>query len=188
MKDTFSTKQAAEAVGVPASTLKNWVVTLSIPVGRDLAGNYRFTETDIENLKQVHRHRESGRPLAELEFVGEQAKDEPSTNDEQLSTNDSQAIDRPALETTELVTIIESVITRTIMNESGLAERFAKVAHQAGALEATLRERERELSELRAHVATLPAPGRVEELERRLKEREDELERLNRRPWFAFWR
>jgi DNA-binding transcriptional MerR regulator len=186
--NTYSTKQAAEAVGVPVSTLKHWVSTLSIPVTRDSSGNYRFTDETIESLKQVHRWRDSGRPLSELELTDGQAVAKTSTNDDQQAPNDSQATDRPSFNGEELVELIESAITRTIMAESGLAGRFAQVAHQAGALEATLRERERELSELRERVAILPAPGRVEELERMLREKDAELERLRRRPWFAFWR
>ena len=76
-ENTFSTKEVSKLLRIPVRTLRNWVSTVGIPVKKDSANDYHFTQADIEVLNQIQRHRELGKPLYEFDLVKE--TEQPNT-------------------------------------------------------------------------------------------------------------
>jgi DNA-binding transcriptional MerR regulator len=70
---TLSSNEAAEAVGVSPSTVKNWAVRLPVPSWVDRDGTRRFPPEAIDVLAVVKRMREDERSYATIRRVIEPA-------------------------------------------------------------------------------------------------------------------
>ena len=207
MPMVMSTRQAAERLDVPFSTLRQWIATVPIPLTRDAAGNFQITDADLETLATVRDMRASGQTLQQVRERLNQQEPQQRASERSIERGPdredtaSNATVNALLE--ELIPAMTQAlvptVTRAVLEDTQRAERFGQFAHRVGELEATLRERDRELSEARSQIALLPGPDRLADLERQnalqaleLEHRTRELtelrERLTRRPWFAFWR
>jgi DNA-binding transcriptional MerR regulator len=207
MPDILSTRQAAERLGVPFSTLRQWIATVPIRLDRDVTGSFLIDTAALDTLAMVRDMRAAGRTLREVrdhvngqvtqQLTAERVSGRSTERDDAASnTVASELIEAllPAMKQAILPTVAQA-----ILEDTQRAERFGQLAHRVGELEAMLRERERELTDVRAQVALLPGPDRLADLERDLALRTQELDqrdreiadlrdRLARRPWFAFWR
>ena len=63
MPDILSTRQAAERLGVPFSTLRQWIATVPIRLDRDVTGNFLIDAAALETLATVRDMRAAGRTL-----------------------------------------------------------------------------------------------------------------------------
>lgn|GEM_PF-6335194 len=209
MSESMSTRQAAEALGVSTRTLKQWLRTIPISVAQDEAGEYVLTRTDLERLSLIRAWRASGKSLRELrERILEHRAQKPRGESPAVRAPDDVSIEpaavtieperdsRTGFASSEVETLVQALVPAVmsaIREDTQRAERFAQLAHRVGELEATLRERDRELGDVRARLAGSPSQQTVMELERTIAVQQIELEMLRsrlapRKPWFAFWR
>ncbi len=212
MSESLTTRQAADELGITPRTLRQWLRAIPISVEQDSGGEYRLTRSDLARLSLIRDWRASGKSLRELRerILQYRAQKNPTIpQDEPVPTADApEAVQVQSLQVQSLVeprpgtpghdvqvliAALVPAVTSAIQEDSRRAERFAQLAHRVGELEATLRERDRELGETREQLAERPTITRVLELEKTIAIQQMELDALReqasrRRPWFAFWR
>ncbi len=209
MSESMSTRQAAEVLGVSPRTLRQWLRTIPISVAQDEAGEYVVTRSDLERLALIRAWRASGKSLRELrERILEHRAQKPRVESPSVPDPEEVSVEpaavtieperdsRTAYATAEVETLVQALVPAVmsaIREDTQRAERFAQLAHRVGELEATLRERDREIGDVRARLAGCPSQQTVMELEKTIAVQQIELEMLRsrlapRRPWFAFWR
>lgn len=221
MSESLTTRQAAEALGISARTLRQWLRTIPLSVTQDEGGEYRLTRSDLERLSLIRAWRASGKSLRELrervldhrarKVEAERAAERPAPSlapvdsTSELNTEsgepdavpvDSQLEPRAGSVAHDIQTLVQALVpavTSAIREDMQRAERFAQLAHRVGELEATLRERDRELGETRLRLAEAPSQASILELEKTVAIQQMELDLLRqqmakRKPWFAFWR
>jgi excisionase family DNA binding protein len=162
MKTGMSTKQVAEELTVPLGTVKRWVDELGIPVEKD-AGGRRFGQSAVDVLRQVQELRIDGRSYQSIRMVLSPFLVEASPDDEaarpegqpgpvntEAAAGPSQPEGRPgpvvieSIDAGELVAQAVAQVVEALQRETELAEKYARVAHRVGHLEAQLEAAEAE--------------------------------------------
>ena len=161
----LTTTEAAKQLGVPPTTLKTWLTNLPIPASTDSRGRRRLDQEALEVLEMVKSLRDEDCGYQTIRRRIEPTTDaNPSVTDSEPAADGPESASSPSLDTSALV----AQVIEAIRSENDLAEKYARVAHRVGELEATLRERERELVEAREKIALLEAPKPT-------------------RPWWRLW-
>lgn len=162
----LTTSEAAERLGVPKTTLSTWLGQLPIPYETDSRGRRRLDDEALALLETVKTlrgddcgyqtiRRRIG-PLTEPDQV------EAECNPAATETQPEQA---PALDTDAFMAQVVAAVSA----QTELAERYARVAHQVGRLEADNDHLRAQLAELKDKVAQLEAPTPA-------------------RPWWKLWK
>lgn len=152
----LTTSEAAERLGIPKTTLSTWLGQLPIPHDTDSRGRRRLDDEALALLETVKTlrgddcgyqtiRRRIG-PLTEPDQV--EAESNPTTNE----TQPEQA---PTLDTDAFMAQVVAAVSA----QTDLAERYARVAHQVGRLEADNDHLRAQLAELKDKVAQLEAPS-----------------------------
>ena len=151
----LTTTEAAKQLGVPPTTLKTWLTSLPIPASTDSRGRRRIDQEALEVLEMVKSLRDEDCGYQTIRRrIEPQTDTSSSVTDGSPTTDNSEPAPSSSMDTTALV----AQVIEAIRSENDLAEKYARAAHRMGELEATLRERERELAEAREKIALLEAP------------------------------
>lgn len=174
--DGLTTKEAAERLGIPVTTLKTWLSQLPIPQDMDSRGRRRLTDDAIAVLETVKHLRDEDRGYQTIRRLIRPETDGGSSETGQGPTSDEYETDvGPSPVST--AAIVEAV-TAAIATQTDLAEKYARAAHQIGNLEAKVQAKDEriaqladELAEARQRIALLEAPK----------------ETPAPRPWWKWW-
>lgn len=170
----LTTSEAAERLGVPKTTLHTWLNTLPIPSETDSRGRKRLDANALAVLEAVKelRGEDCGyqtirRRIGTLtEHDGTEPERVPNVNGAQPEP--APAADRGAF----LAQVVE-----VVANQTDLAERYARAAHQIGTLEERTRGLELERDRLAGELAEVKAE----------RDQARALLAAPARPWWKFW-
>jgi len=133
----LTTREAAERLGVPPSTLKTWLSSLPIEAPTDSHGRRRLDPDALAVLEQVKAMREDGQGYQTIRRVIRAdgpglAADGPGLDGGPTGDNRGPAsFGQEAM----MAAMLEQV-SAVIRAETGLSEKFAAAARQVGRLEA----------------------------------------------------
>lgn len=192
----MTTAEAAEALGVPLGTLKTWLDRLPIPVETDSRGRRRIPPEGLQAIaavqslrdgdagyETIRRRLEPSPDSAAADPEGSQAEHQPeagsSPAESAAPSAETQPSPGPALDEARLAQVVHDAVSFAVTNQTELAEKYARAAHQIGQLEERVanlttqlhvdRDRHaRELEAARAEIALLKAPAAP-------------------RPWWKLW-
>lgn len=174
----LTTTEAAKALGIPRSTLKNWLRELPLGAQRDTQGDWRIPPGVLEALGRVHQLRtEDGRSLASIRVIlaPGPAGDEPTTDTAEPAPNTGRESAEPVADTGPTTAAEErlvAAVTLAVERQAGIAMELAKLAHTNGKLEAEVGHLRAQLAASEAKVAQLQAA----------KEKP-----RSARPWWRIW-
>ena len=173
----LTTGEAAERLGVPQTTLKNWINHLAIPTSTDSRGRRRIHDDVLPVLEAVKdmRGEDCGYQTIRRR-IGPLTDGQPSlTVGGQLPTDTRPPGD--GQQATEALNIpsdaLVSQIVTAIQENNDLAEKYARATYEIGELRERVKGRDEKLAELQ---------GRLEEQARKI-----ELLEAPKRPWWRFW-
>jgi chromosome segregation ATPase len=159
--------EAAAAVEVPESTLKRWLQSMpGLATRKDGRGAWRFNAGAVEAIKRVKALRDSDRAIDSIRVIlGPLAGDIPEVSAQQSTTErsmsetqsmaEAESAERTAgervasderaasdLDLAYLVATLRQELTEAtaaaVAEQTDLAEKYARAAHQIGKLEAQL--------------------------------------------------
>jgi hypothetical protein len=184
---------SAEGVGrtldVPGSTVKLWLSTFQVPGARKNSRGWQIDDEGLAVLEAIKGLRDAGagnetirrklpmptetigeeQPLAAT--VDSQRQPAPTVPDDEpeRQTAGEAAVAvwaEPVIDQHQLAAAVTEAVTKAIVQQTELAEKYARVAHRVGELEAKLSAREEGLLEERTRRET--AEQRVTALEAEL--------------------
>lgn len=173
----MTTTEAAKALGIPRSTLKNWLRELPVGAQRDAQGDWRIGPEVLEALNRVQQLRtEEGRSLTSIRVMlaPEPAEGEPVTSQAEHEPDTGRASAEPGANTgpTAAEERLVAAVTVAVERQAGIALELAKLAHTNGRLEAEVGHLRAQLAAAEAKIAQLAAPK----------------EEPRPRPWWQLWR
>lgn len=173
----MTTTEAARALGIPRSTLKNWLRELPVGAQRDAQGDWRISPEALEALNRVQQLRtEEGRSLTSIRVLmaPEPAEDEPVTSQAEPTPDTGRASAEPGASTgpTAAEERLIAAVTVAVERQAGIALELAKLAHTNGRLEAEVGHLRAQLAAAEAKIAQLQAPK----------------EEPRPRPWWQLWK
>lgn len=163
MTERLTTAAAAEAIGVPITTLKGWLSQVPVPTERDTAGRRRFPPEALEVLEVVKELRDAGRTFETIRrrvpSVDHPAPDERETKESETGPMNAerQANDRRAADVRELAGLVAAAVADVVKAENELAEKYARATYEIGELRATTRGLEAERDRLAGELAEVKA-------------------------------
>ena len=166
----LTTSEAAERLGVPKTTLHTWLNTLPIPSETDSRGRKRLDANALAVLEAVKELRGEDCGYQTIRRrIGTQAGHDGTEPEHVPNVNGTQPDRAPAVDQDGFLAQVVEVVA----NQTDLAERYARAAHQIGTLEERTRglelDRDRlagELAEVKAErdqaraLLAAPAPAR----------------------------
>ncbi len=169
----LTTTEAANAIGVPRSTLKNWLRDLPLGAQRDAQGDWRITRDVLEALQRVQQLRtEDGRSLASIRVL--LAPEPADDNSPEPPPSQGPAKAEPVSDTgpTAAEERMIAAVTVAVERQATIAMELAKLAHTNGRLEAEVTHLRAQLDQANAKIALLEAPKQEEQ---------------PKRPWWRLW-
>lgn len=156
----LTTRQAAERLGVPASTLKAWLASLPIDAPTDSHGRRRLDPDALAVLERVKALRGEGMGYQTIRRAIR--ADNPGPSADELVTDRGQATDNPgpsAVGQEAIMAAMLEQVSAVIRAETGLSEKFAAAARQVGRLEAENNMLREQLSAAQDRIRLLEAPA-----------------------------
>jgi excisionase family DNA binding protein len=163
----MTTTEAAKALGIPRSTLKNWLRELPVGAQRDAQGDWRISPEALDALNRVQQLRtEEGRSLTSIRVLiaPDPAEAEPVTSQAEPTTTSGQAAAEPVTNTGPAIDVaaiedrVVQAVTVAVERQAGVAMELAKLAHTNGRLEAEVDHLRAQLAEAQAKLAQLETP------------------------------
>jgi DNA-binding transcriptional MerR regulator len=179
VKERLTTQDVCDQTGIPKTKIKYWVQALNLPVPKDSKGAWRWSPDLVEQILQVQQLRElDGRTLESVRRVIGEPVDSPEAIHEEYSES-TEAVPGEFVDSAEVAEAVAAALMpqmkEALAAQNEMAERYARVAHQVGRLEAEndhlRQERDRLAGELAETKALLAAPK----------------EEAKAKPWWRLW-
>jgi DNA-binding transcriptional MerR regulator len=155
MTHTMSSTEAAEHLGVPPSTIKNWAVRLPVPSWVDAEGTRRFPADALAVLETVKRMREDERSYATIRRTIEPAGTAP------LGAEGEPARPAPPPErVAETMAVVRPLWNALQCEHATAARRIARLEAKIDDLRADRVALEAEVQALRRRLDALEGPIR----------------------------
>lgn len=180
MSDRLTTTEAADALGVHESTVKNWCGVLPIPADKDNRGRWRFDERALNVMRTIKSLRDDGRSNesirviiapetpSELEATASPAPSERQAEAPQPGGNSTSTVDVDLM-ANALASALVPQVAALIKENNQLAENFGRIALELGELRARLAATQAENQRLAERVTEMaPSERQARELEAQL--------------------
>lgn len=180
MSDRLTTTEAADALGVHESTIKNWCSVLPIPADKDNRGRWRFDERALEVMHAIKDLREDGRSNESIRVIiapetpsAPEALATPAPSERQAEASQQTASHAATLDVELMAGALASAlvpqVAALIKENNQLAENFGRVALELGELRAKLAATQAENQRLAERVTEMaPSERQAQELEAQL--------------------
>lgn len=155
MIETLTANEAAERLNVSVTTVKNWLNQMPGDKEIDSRGRRRIDEKTLSVLETMKALRDEDCGYETIRRRIFQVTDDQLSANSDLGLGDSQpTVSQQPVDTASIV----AQVVEAMRGENELAEKYARVAHQVGKLEAENENLRAQLAEAKALLAAPVKP------------------------------